>query len=199
MKVYDYQQGTPEWHEARRGIITASAMCKVMAKGEGKTRLRYMYDMIGEIISGTPVESYTNADMERGHELEPEARSLYEIQTLSTVQQTGFIRSHEDIGGVGYSPDGLIGHDGLLEIKTKKPGLMVEILDKQVIPTEHYKQIQCGLWVTGRKWLDFVAYCPGMPLFVQRMDADAKFHQTMRVAVMEFYADLRETMERIAA
>lgn len=196
MIMLDCEQGTPEWHAARCGIVTASSMAQVMAKGQGKTRAGYMFKLIGEVFTGEPAESYSNAHMERGTALEPEAREIY-ASIAGEVTQCGFIRNHDDIGGVGYSPDALVGDDGLAEIKTKLPHLQAELLLADRVPPEHMAQIQCGLWVSERQWLDFVSYWPGMPLFVKRVQRDDAYIATMREEVIAFYAEMKSKIQRI--
>lgn len=194
MEIFrELEQGTPEWLEARCGIITASEMKSVMAKGSGATRNTYMYKLIGERITGEPTASYSNAHMERGHEHEPIACGLYQDESGSEVEHVGFIKNH----GVGYSPDGLVGDDGCIEIKSKLAHIQAEVLDKDKVPAEHVKQIQCGLWVSERDWLDFISYCPGMPLFVKRVERDEKLIDEMKEATALFYAELEQKLTRI--
>ena len=193
MIVRDVPQGSDEWLALRAGLITASEMNSVMAKGQDKTRLAYMYRLIGERMTGEPTESFSNKHTERGHEQEPVARELYEIQSGLSVVETGFITNH----GVGYSPDGIVGDDGLIEIKSKLPHLQAEVLDQQKVPSSHIKQCQCGLWVTERDWLDFISYCPGMPLFVQRIERNEDMIADMKAAVYAFYSDMEEKINRI--
>lgn len=197
IEIFDYEQGTPEWHQCRAGIITASAMHKVLAQGQGKTRLSYIYQMIGERVTGDPVDSYSNQHMERGHEQEPIARNLYRIQTDVDTVKAGFMRNYGEIGYVGYSPDDLVGDDGLLEIKSKMPHLQAEILDRDEVPSEHRLQLQTGLWVSEREWIDFVSYSPFFPLFIKRVYRDESCIAHMKKEVIKFYADLEEKLQSI--
>ena len=193
MIVHDVPQGSDEWLALRAGLITASEMNSVMARGQGKTRLAYMYRLIGERMTGEPTDSFSNKHTERGHEQEPVARELYEIETGNVVRETGFITNHD----IGYSPDGIVGDDGLIEIKSKLPHLQAEVLDSGKVPASHIKQCQCGLWVTERQWLDFISYCPGMPLFIQRVERDEKLIAEMEAAVYAFYSDMEEKINRL--
>ncbi len=131
-RIIECEQGTPEWFAARLGIPTASEFSTVMAKGKdgGKslTRKTYMLKLAGEILTGEPMESYSNAHMDRGKEQEAEAREAYELMKDLDCQQVGFIRN----GDKGCSPDSLIGDDGGLEIKTALPHIQVERLLKGV-------------------------------------------------------------------
>lgn len=199
MQVYNCLQGSHEWFAARCGIITASSMSDVLAKGQGKTRATYMHKLVGEVMTGDAASNYVNEHMERGHELEGFAREIYQEGQTLAVSEVGFIRNHDDIGGVGYSPDGLVGDEGLLEIKTRLPHLQVELLLSGSIPSQHVAQIQAGLWVTGRKWLDFVSFCPGMPFFQKRIFPDGGYIEAMREEVIKFYAEMREKITKIEA
>jgi hypothetical protein len=123
-EIIECEQNSPEWLRARMGIPTASAFSDVLAKGEGKTRRTYMLKLAGELITGEPMESFSNAHTERGHLLEEEARDLYTLQTGADIARVGFIRN----GRAGCSPDSLIGEEGGLEIKTKLPHLLIETI-----------------------------------------------------------------------
>jgi predicted phage-related endonuclease len=187
------EQGTLEWFEARMGIPTASAFKDMMAGGQGKTRRTYMLKLAGEVITGEPQEHFSTPHTERGHEMEPAARELYELQTGYEVKECGFIRHNE----CGYSPDGLIDDQGLIEIKTKLPHLQIDLLLKGKVPTEHLKQIQGGIMVSGREWCDFISYWPGLPLFVKRVNRDEKIIEEIKQAVDKFNSELNEIIETI--
>jgi predicted phage-related endonuclease len=195
MQIINIEQGTQEWFQERMGIITASSMQKVLTNGKGTneslTRRSYMNQLLGEIMSGEPVEGFSNVYTERGHMLEPEARNLYEIQTGFNVIETGFIKSNFNGYSLGYSPDGLINDDGLLEIKTKTAALQIETLRRKEVPTEYIAQIQTGLLVTGRKWLDYVSFCPCLPLFVKRLYPDKSYQENILEKCNEFYKELK--------
>ena len=187
------EQGTPEWFEARLGVVTASRFADVMAKGrsgaESKTRRTYMLTLLGERLTGEVQESYSNNHMERGQEMEADARAAYEFQSGNDVRQVGFVRKDDNIGA---SPDGLIDEDGLLEIKTKLPHRHLDCLLSEKVPTEHTAQIQGQLWVCEREWLDFVSYWPGLPLFVKRVNRDDPYIKTMSEAVDKFVSDMAD-------
>lgn len=189
----DLEQGSPEWIQTRLGVVTASEFKAVMAKGEGKTRRKYMLTVLGEKISGQPFERYKNDFMDRGHTQEDEARNLYTFMTDNVVQRIGFMKR----GLVGYSPDGLIGEDGLLEIKTKMAHLHLECLLADKLPNEHAQQCQGGLWVSGRKWIDFCSYSPGLPLFVRRVERDETYIARIKVEVDDFLAEMATLESRI--
>lgn len=195
MRVIECEQGTPEWLLARAGIPTASMFATVLAKGEGKTRKTYMRKLAGEIITGEPMDSYSNAHMERGKAMEAEARDLYAFQQFVEPVQVGFIRS----GQKGCSPDSLVGDAGMCEVKTKLPHLQIEVLEAGKLPPEHVAQCQGALWVAEREWIDFVSYWPKMPLFVKRAYRDEPYIKALSEAVDVFNDELATLVERVRA
>jgi len=193
----DLEQGSEEWHQARCGVVTASEFSSVLAQGRSgapsKTRQTYLMKIVGEKITGNPTESFSNAHMERGHVQEPIAMGLYETKSGNAVEKIGFMVN----GDIGYSPDGLIGDDGLIEIKSKLAHLQAQVILDDKVPSEHRAQIQGGLMVSGRKWVDFVCYCPGMPLFVQRVERDDEYIANLRKELTGFQVDVTITVNRI--
>lgn len=202
MKIFNCDQGTPEWIECRMGIPTASKFHTVIAKGvktgePSKTRRTYMLQLLGEIVSGLPAENYTNGYMNRGHEMEDQLRAHYAFDSDLDVTQVGFIRN----GDKGASPDALVGTDGMLEIKTEAPHLLAErLLTKQgEIPPEHMAQLQGNLWVGEREWIDIVIGFTGMPIFKTRAFRNETYIKTMGAAVSQFNVELAELVEKIRA
>lgn len=193
IQIITCEQGSEEWFCARAGMPTASKFATVMAKGQGKTRAEYMRKLAGEILTGEPMDSYSNHHMERGKEMEGEARDLYAFMQDVEPEQVGFIVN----GGKGCSPDSLIGGDGMAEIKTKLPHLQIECLLRDDIPPEHRAQCQGGLWVAERDWIDFVSYWPRLPLFVKRAYRDEDYIKTLADEVDRFNDELAEMVERI--
>lgn len=193
----EVEQGTPEWFAARIAIPTASMMDAVMASGRGggdsKTRAKYMRQIVGERITGEKDPSFRSTPaMERGNAMEPEARSMFEFMSDLTVTPCGFYRSDEF--RFGASPDGLVGEDGTLEIKTKQPDLLIEWLQIGSFPIEHRKQVQAQLWATGRKVCHFVGYWPKMPLFYVVVERDDAFIEEIKNAIATFNEET-DTME----
>ncbi|MHB1799329.1 MAG: lambda exonuclease family protein [Vulcanimicrobiaceae bacterium] len=186
LQIFDCEQGSPEWFECRRAIPTASRFKDVLAKGQGLTRRKYLYTLAGEALTGEAAESFSNEHMERGHAMEDEARQQYAFQRDVDPERVGFMRR----GGVGCSPDSLIGVDGLLEIKTKLPHLHLEALESDRLPPEHVAQVQGQLWISGRQWCDFVSYWPKLPLFWIRVPRDDSYIATLAVEVEAFNAEL---------
>jgi hypothetical protein len=197
MEIIYCEQGTDEWFRARAGMPTASEFATVMAKGrsggDSKTRRTYMEKLAGELLTGDPMDRFSNHHMERGHEMEPEARELYAFMKDVEPECVGFIRN----GGKGCSPDSLVGSDGMCEIKTKLPHLQIDVLLANEVPSDHKAQVQGALWVAEREWLDFVSYWPKLPLFVTRVYRDEPFIRELSAAVDQFNAELAEMVERI--
>jgi hypothetical protein len=197
MIVHNCEQGTEEWFRVRAGMPTASEFATVMAKGKGdapsKTRRTYMLKLAGEILTGEPMETFSNHHMERGKVMEAEARDLYSFMQDVDPVQIGFIVN----GTKGCSPDSLCGADGMCEIKTKLPHLQIEVLLKGEVPAEHVAQCQGALWVAEREWIDFVSYWPRLPLFVKRAYRDEAYIKTLSDAVDQFNDELAELVERI--
>ncbi|PTL89144.1 exonuclease [Halomonas litopenaei] len=202
MQILTMEQGTPEWQAARLGIITMSELKTLLVKGKGPGgfgtgALSYMHQLIGERITGEPADAFQgNAHTQRGHELEPMARELYQEATgLPHLKQVGLILNH----GVGYSPDCLVDSRGLAEIKTKLPRYQIEVLLAGEIPSEHVAQCQGGLWVSEREWIDFVSYWPGMPLFVKRAYRDDALIRTIAERVEAFHEELERRLTMVMA
>ena len=193
IEIIDCEQNSEEWLKARLGIPTASAFSDILAKGEGKTRRSYMNRLAAEIVTGTPIESYSNPYMERGHAQEDNARRAYELLTEARPERVGFVRN----GRKGCSPDSLIGDDGILEIKTQRADLLIETLRLDRFPPSHVAQCQGALWVAERSWIDIAIYAPGMPLFVRRAERDDRYIAELSRAVDQFLAELDETVEAV--
>lgn len=171
-------QGSPEWHALRLGKVTASRVSDVIAKtksGYSASRANYMAQLIAERLTGTTAEAYTNAAMQHGTETEPEARAAYEFYQGVTVKEVAFV-SHPKIDQAGCSPDGLVGDDGLTEIKCPNTATHLETLLGQAVPSKYDAQMQFQMACTGRKFCDFVSYDPRMPenmrLFIKRVPRD---------------------------
>jgi len=196
-RIIECEQGSPEWFEARRGIPTASRYGDVLAEGKGVMRARYMRQLAGEIITEEPMETYKNDKMERGKKHEPDLRKRYAFDHDVDVEQVGFLRSN--MIATGCSPDGLVGVDGMLEIKSSEPDLLIELLDSGRAPTQHMPQIQGNLWITGRDWCDLVIGWPKLPLFTARVKRDEPYMANLRRELERFNQELHEMVERIKA
>jgi hypothetical protein len=199
LRIYDCEQNSPEWFEARRGIPTASEFATVLAKGRGGgesvTRRKYLLTLAGQILTGEIVQAWEgNHHTERGHAMEDEARTLYAFQRDEEPELVGFMRR----GRAGASPDSTVGKDGLVEIKSKMPHLQLEVLEQDRLPPEHVAQVQGQLWVSGREWCDFVSYWPKLPLFVKRVERDEAYIEKLAQAVADFNGELDAIVRKYA-
>lgn len=174
-----------------------SEAATIRAKGKGdaasKTRATYMRRLAAEIVSGEPHETYSNSFLERGKAQEDEARRLYAFACDTRPEQVGFIKN----GPQGASPDGLIGADGMVEIKTRMGHLQVELLLSDKFPPEHVAQTQGNLWIAEREWIDLVVYSPGLPLWVKRAYRDAAYIAELAAAVDQFNDELAAMVEKV--
>ncbi len=197
MNVISCEQGTAEWKAVRAGKVTASRIADVMAKiktGEAKTRLDYKIQILSERLTGVPADDgYVNAAMQWGTEQEPFARAAYEIANDVMVEQIGFVM-HPEIPLAGCSPDGLVGEDGLIEIKCPKSSTHLQYLLAKKVPAEYVPQMCWQLACTGREWCDFVSYDPRMPenlqLFVVRFAVDPSYTALVEKEVRQFLAEV---------
>ena len=193
IQIIECEQGSPEWFQARLGTPTASMFSAVLAKGEGKTRRSYMNKLAAEIITGEPTESFSSQVLDRGKDMEDEARSVYAFMNNADMIQVGFVRN----GHSGWSPDSLIGNNGALEIKTQRADLLIETILKDEFPTEHKAQCQGGLWIGEREWIDLCVYWPRMPTFIKRAYRDEAYIRALESEVDRFLIDLDDLVTRI--
>lgn len=199
IRVFDCAQNSPEWYEARRGIPTASEFAAILTPGKGKepskTRLTYMKKLAGELITGEPMPHVTTFTMERGKIMEEEARDFYQFVAGEQVSPVGFVRN----GDKGCSPDSLVGDRGMLEIKTKEPHLLIEVLLKDEFPEEHKAQCQGALMVAERDWIDIGVYWPRMPMFIKRAYRDEPYITNLSREIELFNLELREMVAKVRA
>jgi putative phage-type endonuclease len=186
MQILSHTQGSQEWLQARLGVATASNFAKIITStgAESKTLETYALELASQKMLVEPEECYKNSAMRRGNELEPVAREVYEQETLEPVQEIGLMIS--DCGNYGYSSDGLVGDDGLIEIKCPQATTHFEYIVNKKLPTAYKAQVQGGLWVSGRQWCDFVSYHPNFKenkLFIIRVERDEEFIQKLAVLV----------------
>jgi len=242
----DLPQGTDEWFEARRGMVTASTVGQLLTertlgaphyvcpeceapehepcigkRGPIQTmhrqRTEFALDkaatvieaastpesrslavlLAAERINGWVEPTFVNADMMRGIDDEPVARGEY-AGHYAPVEECGFMV--EDGWGfrIGYSPDGMVGDDGLIEIKSRRPKAQLATILADEVPAANMAQLQCGLLVSGRQWIDYVSYCSGMPLYVKRVERQPEWSVAILEAVTAFeraVADMISTYE----
>lgn len=196
----DIEQRSPEWYEARLGKATASRFKDILAKigrGEAAARRNYRAQLVVERITGQQAERFTSSYMEWGTETEDLARITYELRSGNRVEQVGFIE-HPDIAA-GASPDGLIGKDGALEIKCMNTANHIDVLRNQSVLPEYIPQIQGQLWITRRKWCDFVSFEPTMPanaqIFIERVYRDDAFIKNLLVETSLFLHEVDDDMK----
>ena len=188
MKIYDFEQGTEEWHKIRLGKITASKFDILTGKTFGKTVYNYAYEIVAEIITGQWKE-VSAKQMEWGSENEPYARKAYKMLTFNNAKEIGFIE-HDDM--IGCSPDGIIGDEGLIEIKCPwNSSNHVISLAKKEIPLIYKAQVQGQLWISERKWCDFVSYDPRVKddfkkIILIRVNRDEEYIEFLKEKVFKF-------------
>lgn len=199
------EQRTEEWFEARMGCVTASRTADVMAKtksGYAASRANYMAELICERLTGERQGGFSSAAMQWGTETEPQARMAYEIMTGATVIETGFVL-HPEIAGFGASPDGLIGDDGLIEIKCPNTATHIDTLLNDKVPGKYITQMHVQMICTGRVWCDFVSFDPRLPvdmqMFVRRVEFDQELADQIVTEVQAFIAEMETKIEQLKA
>lgn len=195
MKIIDCIQGTPEWFAAKCGVPSASNFDKLLTTigKPSKQRTKYLYRLAGETITGIAEESYQNAAMLRGSEMEAEARQLYQLISGKEVKEVGFCLSN----GYGASPDGLVGEKGLLEIKCPTMAVHIGYLIDGFMPVEYFQQVQGQLLVTGREWVDFMSYSPGLNPLIIRVTRDETFLKALRIELEIFCSELKDLVKKL--
>lgn len=241
LHTYDIEQRTPQWDDLRRGMVTASAVGKLLTisspaaanydcpdcgatvgnpcvsrSRKTPTPVKYPHDgrvavaaerassvppvietadnetsrgitatLIAERVAGWSEPTYANFDMNRGVLLEPYARDMY-AKYNSPVREIGFMRRDESEWSLGFSPDGLVGEEGLLEIKCPRAKTHLNTILADEVPSQYMPQCQAGLLVSGREWLDFASYVGGMPLWVRRVYPDQQWFDAITAACVQF-------------
>jgi hypothetical protein len=186
---HDIIQGTDEWHQLRLGLITASEMKFILTPtlktaNNEKTRA-HVFELAAQRISQYVEPHYVGDEMYTGHDVEKIARPIYS-ENFHEVTECGFITRKFDDLTIGYSPDGIVGSDGLIEIKSRRQKFTVQTIIEGKVPDEHYLQCQAGLLISGRKWLDFITYCGGLPMMPIRVYPDEKVHAAIIEACEAF-------------
>lgn len=197
--IIDCIQGTSEWRKARNGLITASLFEMVIGrKKDGQKKQTYhsvMMKLAGERITGEPVEEAITLPMRRGTELEPKARQFYGTLTQTEPECVGFVLAEDRMKGC--SPDAFIGKNGMLEIKTKKPEILISHYYQDSFPAEHKAQCQGGLWITQREWVDLMIYWPRMPPLIKRAYRDEAYIRKLEVEINRFNDALERMVHQI--
>ena len=187
----DLEQGSDEWMAARCGLVTASVVGRLLTPtlrvAENDVSRAATLSLVAERITGHVDQIHLTPDMWRGVEDEPIARDLYR-EHHAPVDEVGFMVRDDWGHKLGYSPDGLVGDDGLIEIKSRLQKNQVQTILDDRVPVVNMAQLQAGLIVSGRAWVDYVSYCGGMPLYVKRVYPDAKWQEAILAAVETFEA-----------
>lgn len=197
----EQEQRSSKWFEARLGKATASRFNDLMRRtksGYSSARQNYMAELVAERLTGGRYDNYTSKAMEWGIETEDSARLAYEFESGNTVEETGF-HEHTNMAA-GASPDGLVGIDGLVEIKCPNTATHIDTYIKQSLPNKYLAQVQGQMWITGRQWCDFVSYDPRLPdhlqLVIIRVDRDDNYIARLGTTVGQFLDELDE-MEKL--
>ena len=189
IELPDLIQGTDEWHDQRRGIVTASVVGRLLTStgkvASNDTSRTLVEQLVAERITGWTDPVYVSDDMLRGHDDEPRAVDVY-AEHFAPVATTGFMVRDDWGFSIGYSPDGLVGTDGLIEVKSRRAKKQLQTILEDAVPAENMAQIQCGLLVSGREWCDYVSYTGGMPLYVKRVEPDPDWFDAIVAAVIVF-------------
>lgn len=199
-KLVNAEQRSEEWFKARLGRATASKFSDIMARtrsGYGAQRKNYMAELVVETLTGEQVEFYTNAAMLWGTENEPVARLAYSLATGNDVEETGFWVDDEI--GAGASPDGFIGEDGLLEIKCPNTATHLDTLRRREVPYQYVAQVQGQMWITGRKWCDFVSYDPRLvgdaQMIIIHVERNEAYIKELAEEIEKFMVEVVEQVE----
>jgi hypothetical protein len=204
LHVYaELEQGTDEWLAARCGIVTASVVgqlitTKTLKPAANETSRGLANTLLAERITGHVEPTHPTRDMERGTLDEPYAREIYS-EHYEPATEVGFMVRDDWGHRIGYSPDGLVNDDGLIEIKSRKQKVQLATILADEVPAENMAQIQCGLLVSGRNWLDYVSYCGGMPLYVKRVLPDPKWFEAITEVVALFEGTASQVLDTYTA
>ena len=197
------EQRSSAWFEARLGRVTASRVADVIAKtksGYSASRDNYMAQLICERLTGQQGESFTNAAMTWGTETEPLARSAFEAYADVMVEEVGFV-PHPRIRDSGASPDGLVGAEGMLEIKCPNTATHIDTLLTQTVPGKYITQMQWQMACCERQWCEFVSFDPRLPqdlqLFVKRVEFDPEYVAMLEKEVIQFLAELDDKVNKL--
>jgi hypothetical protein len=207
MRVIDCEQGSDEWRLARLGKVGASMVADATAKdrsgkGWGITRKRLVARLAAERLTGNLTETYKSPSMDRGNEVEPEARNTYAFVHGVEVRQVGLVL-HPTIDGAVASPDGLVGDDGLVQFKCPDQHTHMDTLLGASIDGGYMKQLQWEMACTGRQWSDFTSFDPRWPgemqLHVRRVKRDPVMIAELETQVSEFLAEVARTVDQLIA
>ena len=194
------EQGSESWLEARRGIVTASEVHKLLtskgAVATNQTAREYIAELAAERITGHVEDVYVSRDMELGTLNEPYARDGYAEYKGVQVDEVGFMVREYDGYKLGFSPDGLVSDEGLIEIKSRKPRIQINTILRDGVPNGNMAQIQMGLLVSGRQWCDYVSYSGGLPLWISRVLPDQHWQKNILEAVEQAEKAIQDLVQQ---
>ena len=201
-------QRTDDWFARRCGKATGSRIADIVAKtktGWGAARVNYLAQLVAERLTGRVEDGFKSSAMQWGIDTEPQAIEAYEAITLSVVDPVGFV-DHPHIGMAGASPDGLVGDDGLVEIKCPNTATHIDALLGSAIPGKYLTQMQWQIACTGRQWCDYVSFDPRMPphlrMRIERVERDYGRIDELEKMVSDFLAEVAskvEALQKVAA
>jgi hypothetical protein len=203
--MIDCEQGSAFWHELRRGMVTASRCADVIAtikkgKEEAAARRNYRTELLVERLTGLSTEHYVTREMQWGADQEQYARAAYELEQNVLVETCGFV-IHPEIQRFGCSPDGLVGSDGMIQVKCPTTATHLAWMLSESIPVEHAVQMLAELSCTGRQWNDFVSFDPRLPkhlqLYIRRFERNQGLITTLESKVIQFNAELDEVLAQL--
>lgn len=199
----ELEQGSQEWLDARCGLLTASTIGKLITPStlkvaDNETSRGLTMTLAAERITGHVDYVYPTADMQRGTDDEPFARAVY-AEHLAPVEEVGFVTLEQDGYTIGYSPDGFVGDDGLIEIKSRKPEKHIaHVLDGKP-PVYNMAQMQAGMFITGRKWCDYISFSAGLPLWPHRVFPDPRWFAAIEAAAKAFEINVTKIINNFNA
>lgn len=199
----DLEQGSDEWYDQRRGIVTASVVGRLvtartikLASNDESRGLAAL--LAAERITGYTEPTHISDDMWRGINDEPLAIDVY-TEHCAPVTRIGFMVREGGGWKLGYSPDGLVGDDGLVEVKSRRQKNHLATILSGEVPAVNMAQLQCGLLVSGREWIDYISFSGGMPLYVKRVLPDPRWFDAIVAAVDQFERTVVEMIARYDA
>lgn len=198
MQILQIEQGSDDWLRARLGKPTASRFGDIITPDKGdksKTYTTYLYELLGELLAGDRDEIYKSQWMERGNELESQAREKYEFLKDTIIETVGIV-FNDDLT-IGASPDGLIGNNAGIEIKCPKSSTIVKYMIEDRLPLVYKPQVQGNLWICEREYWDFVAYHPNTNMFIHRVYRDDEYIKKMETYLNEFVDELKTLHEKL--
>lgn len=186
----DVEQRTDAWDDLRRGLLTASAIGQLLTStlrvADNDTSRALVATLVAERITGHTEEGVVTSDMWRGIEHEPYALEAYVARTGNSIEPCGFMLATADHWTIGYSPDALVGDDGLVEVKCPRAKGHLQTVTTDQVPARYVAQLQAGLLVSGRAWIDFVSFFGGLPLYIKRVTPDPDWQAALIAAATAF-------------